>query len=137
VATIEPPPGTTGDPVAGAQIYANDCAMCHGQNGEGRVGATLARQWPAVRADQFLRQTIAAGVSGTLMPAWGQANGGPLTDQQIDNVAAYIRTLPVPASSIPEPRSTGPGILGLFLGGLVLLAIAAIVLGAVSGRKSA
>jgi mono/diheme cytochrome c family protein len=135
VATVTPPPGAIGDPVTGAQIYVSNCAMCHGQNGEGRIGVTLAKQWPAIQVDQFLRQTIASGVPGSLMPAWGQAKGGPLTDQQIDDVEVYIRTLPVPARSIPEPKTTGPGSLGLVLGGLVVLAVVAVVFSAVFGRR--
>ncbi|NOZ26908.1 MAG: c-type cytochrome [Chloroflexi bacterium] len=35
----------------GARLYAENCAVCHGPNGEGRVGATLAKNWPSIRAD--------------------------------------------------------------------------------------
>jgi mono/diheme cytochrome c family protein len=76
----------------GAELYAQFCAVCHGENGMGRVGATLAKDWPSVRPDLDIRNTIANGVQNALMPAWSQAKGGPLTDQEIDALVAYIMT---------------------------------------------
>ncbi|MCU0489560.1 MAG: cytochrome c, partial [Anaerolineales bacterium] len=35
----------------GAQLFAEYCAACHGPDGQGRVGATLAKDWPSVRPD--------------------------------------------------------------------------------------
>ncbi|NOZ26909.1 MAG: c-type cytochrome [Chloroflexi bacterium] len=48
---ITPIPGVEGDPNRGAVLYQENCAVCHGPNGEGRVGATLAKNWPSIRAD--------------------------------------------------------------------------------------
>jgi hypothetical protein len=76
------------------------------------------------------------------MPAWAKSNGGPLSEQEIADVTAFIRTLkPVraPASSAstqaPQGGSFG-GVLALICVGLLLLfglAALAIVLG--SARK--
>jgi mono/diheme cytochrome c family protein len=91
-ATISVSAQQTDDPqlLLGAEIYAENCAICHGINGEGRVGATLAKNWPSIRPDLATSATIANGVAGTAMPAWSQANGGPLTEEEIDAVVAYI-----------------------------------------------
>ncbi len=76
----------------GARLYAENCAVCHGQDGEGRVGATLAQNWPSIRPDLRIRATIENGINGTPMLAWSQENGGPLTSQEIDALVAYILT---------------------------------------------
>ncbi len=87
---IEPVPEVEGDPNQGAVLFAENCAVCHGENGEGRVGATLAQNWPGIRPDLNIKTTISQGVEGSLMPAWSQANGGPLAEEQIDNLVAFI-----------------------------------------------
>ncbi len=105
----------------GAQIYAENCAVCHGDDGQGRVGATLAKDWPSIRPDLRVRETIERGVSGTFMPAWGLSNGGPLSDQELDAVTFYILSWQsgVPIFTFPTqtPRSRlvltpPPGITG-------------------------
>jgi mono/diheme cytochrome c family protein len=75
---------------AGARLYAENCAVCHGDNGEGRVGATLAKDWPAIRPDQTVKTVIANGVAGSPMPAWSAEKGGPLSSDEIDALTAYI-----------------------------------------------
>jgi mono/diheme cytochrome c family protein len=63
--------------------------------------------------DQGIFTTIANGRAGTQMPAWLQANGGPLLDTQINNVIAYLHLLqnvaPVPsATPAPEEATETP-----------------------------
>ena len=76
--------------VRGMQLYNGNCAVCHGLNGEGRVGATLAKDWPSIRPDLTVKTIIESGVSGSPMPAWSQANGGPLSAEDIDALVFYI-----------------------------------------------
>jgi cytochrome c oxidase cbb3-type subunit 3 len=78
-----------GDPKEGGELYVENCAMCHGTDGKGRVGASLSA-FPGIKVDSALKQSIKDGVEGSVMPAWGQASGGPLTDQEIDDIVAYI-----------------------------------------------
>ncbi len=60
---------------AGLTVYAENCAACHGANGE---GSTLA---PALNTDELrvrlsdadLARTITEGVPGTLMSSWSSA----------------------------------------------------------------
>ena len=107
--------GGEGDPDAGAELYAENCVVCHGEQGEGRAGATLNAVYGGINPDAFLRTTISRGVEGTFMPPWSQEYGGPLDDEQIDNLrlhrvvghrrrAAAARTAPAPAG---DPAGAG------------------------------
>ncbi len=101
-----------GDPVNGAALYAANCAVCHGPKGEGRVGATLSDVFGGIAPDEFLKETISQGRSGTFMPAWSQAYGGPLTDEEIADIIAYIEswgtTVEPPAPAPPRPPQEIP-----------------------------
>ena len=100
-----------GDPDRGAQIYAQNCAVCHGPEAKGRIGINLSQDFPSINVDAFLKQNIANGVSGTRMPAWGQANGGPLSEQEIADVAAYVAGLTGGSEPVaPAPTFIPPAI---------------------------
>jgi mono/diheme cytochrome c family protein len=79
-----------GDPARGAEVYAVYCASCHGAHGEGDLGPALARPWYGLRPDLTIRSAIQRGVPGSIMPAWSDMTGGPLTDPQISDLAALI-----------------------------------------------
>jgi mono/diheme cytochrome c family protein len=112
-----------GDVTRGSQIYDANCAVCHGSEGQGRVGVNLSQDFPAIDPNAFLRSVIADGVSGTTMPPWSQEKGGPLTEQEIDDVVAFVDSLsggrsamaptatPLPVTPVPTvPGATGdPG----------------------------
>lgn len=91
-AAVSPVPGIEGDPNQGGALYDENCAVCHGSGGEGRIGATLAKEWPSIRPDLTIRDTVVKGISGSVMPAWSQENGGPLTEENIDDLVAFILT---------------------------------------------
>ncbi|HSF81441.1 MAG TPA: c-type cytochrome [Anaerolineales bacterium] len=133
---ITPLPNLAGDPNNGALLYEQNCAVCHGADGEGRVGATLGRAWSALRVDLRLESSITNGVEGSPMPAWGQANGGPLGKEEIDDLVAYIMTLPV-ASTVSLPIQPGTthtalswlsGWGGLIIGVLFLALVIAVAI---------
>lgn len=106
---ITPLPDVPGDPSAGAAVYQGNCIGCHGENGEGRFGKPLAKAWPGNQPQLFIRLVVSEGIEGTAMPPWLQRNGGPLTDVQIADVAAYVLTLqPVSTSVTPTPAPEGP-----------------------------
>jgi mono/diheme cytochrome c family protein len=70
----------------GAEIYAAECARCHGSELQGGVGPSLGPgSDAAARSDEFLITTITRGRSP--MPAFGEA----LSEEQILRVVRYIR----------------------------------------------
>ncbi|MBI3176651.1 MAG: c-type cytochrome, partial [Chloroflexi bacterium] len=93
---------------AGSELYAENCAACHGEGGEGNLGPVLnSRTLLKATADDTLFSLIRTGVPGTVMPAWGQTYGGPFTDQQAVQLVAFIRaweaTAPEIAPVVIEP----------------------------------
>lgn len=79
-----------GDIERGAAVYQEHCAECHGSEGEGVNAPALGN--PSALAhnkDEFIRYAIEKGREGTPMPAWS----GVLSEADIDNVTAFIRSL--------------------------------------------
>ena len=88
----------TGDPAQGKAIYERLCSACHGAQGKGDGPAGEMMKPPAAdltgsklkdKPDAELFQTIQHGRPSTAMSAFK----GMLSDQQINNVVAYIRSL--------------------------------------------
>lgn len=86
-----------GNASRGAEVYARQCALCHGKTGEGRDASPQAPHGaPSLNnpvfletaSDGFIRHAIASGRRGTVMPPYG----GLLTDQEIDDLVALIRS---------------------------------------------
>lgn len=133
---LTPPPQVTGDPHHGAELYDQNCAVCHGANGEGRIGATLAQDWPSIRPDLRVKTTIERGVPGSVMPAWSQGFGGPLPEADINDVVAFIMTLPAlpqqeSVDQAPLPTPASPAQMDRRQVGVILfLILIVVVLGA-------
>ncbi|GAB4503011.1 MAG: hypothetical protein Fur0043_00030 [Anaerolineales bacterium] len=74
-------------------LYAENCAVCHGLNGEG-LGATPPLDNPGLQTMPFddLYKVIARGRFDTAMPAWNKEDGGPLSDYQIEELVALIQS---------------------------------------------
>lgn len=77
----------------GMTLYAENCAVCHGLNGEG-IGANPALNQPGLASMPYqdLFKTIERGRFGTAMPAWSKEDGGPLSDYQISELVALIQS---------------------------------------------
>jgi cbb3-type cytochrome c oxidase subunit III len=76
----------------GRSLYEENCAMCHGGDGEGIDGPALNdSNLLTETADETLFSVISSGVPNTEMPAWNQEHGGPFTNQQILQMVAFIR----------------------------------------------
>jgi cytochrome c oxidase cbb3-type subunit III len=74
------------------KLYGANCAGCHGANGQG--GAAIALENPEYQAlidDAMLRDVIAKGEKGTLMPGFSVQAGGELADAQIDALTKEMR----------------------------------------------
>jgi len=118
-------PEVDGDPSAGAVVFQANCVMCHGDQGQGRFGVALAKAWPVADPPAYIREVASQGIDGSTMPAWSQASGGPLTDEEIADVAAFVLTLEPSAAPTPIPESAGP--MGSTPTLLLLAGIAAVV----------
>jgi len=76
----------------GRALYVENCTSCHGTRGEGIVGPALNDKILLEAAsDGVLFASILTGRPNTTMPAWGQAYGGALTDEDIHAIVDFIR----------------------------------------------
>ncbi len=82
---------------AGAEVFKTNCESCHGPQGHGDGPAGVAldpapKNLPELAAtvgDDYLYWRVNTGKEGTSMVAWK----GVLTDEQIWQAVAFIRTL--------------------------------------------
>jgi mono/diheme cytochrome c family protein len=111
------------DVAAGRAEYQNACASCHGVNLEGgsapHPSPDVSAAWPAPALNnivaryqdsevvpdvrEFILLTLVHGRAGTPMNAFGVANGGVFSDNQLEQLATYI--LSVQTGEIPEAQS--------------------------------
>jgi mono/diheme cytochrome c family protein len=90
---------------AGRRLFVANCAECHGRNAEGGSGPTLnAKEFLKSTTDDQIHLLIAAGVSGSDMPAWSLDYGGTMTDEQVNELVTYLRSLEPNAPSVPAWR---------------------------------
>jgi mono/diheme cytochrome c family protein len=85
----------------GQMLFTENCASCHGDLGEGGENPTRpsdiiapisTAEYLKTRDDGTLRAIIAQGQPNFGMSPFGSAFGGPLDDDQIDSLVAYIRS---------------------------------------------
>jgi mono/diheme cytochrome c family protein len=73
-------------------LYKQNCAACHGENGRDGAAISLANPvYIAVAGDTHLREVIAKGVPGKLMPPFAKSSGSMLTDGQVTVLAQGIQ----------------------------------------------
>jgi len=101
-----PVPVTAESLAQGADLYAQSCARCHGQEGQGtqRAPALNVKGFLTDTGDAAIQQIITLGVPGTSMPAWGDR----LTDVEIQSIVGYIRTWEATAPEVATPARGGP-----------------------------
>ncbi len=96
------------DDVPGAGLFQTYCAACHGPAGSGGAATAIGTaQYLGSHTDDELAKITGDGIEAEGMPAWSQAKGGALTDDQIAEIVAYLRSLASgPATEIaPAPTA--------------------------------
>jgi cytochrome c oxidase cbb3-type subunit III len=85
---------------AGQQVYAAQCARCHGTPTQRSSAVHLANPiFLATASDAFLRYAVESGRPPTSMVPWKEA----LPPQQLNDVLAYVRSLAVMPATPPPP----------------------------------
>ena len=94
-------PNGRADLAAGKKLFEHQCALCHGQQGEGGRGPVLAKAKLARAPDDTaLVKVLEDGIRGTEMPG-----AGSMSEREVRQTAAYVRSLgkvqikPVPGNS--------------------------------------
>lgn len=88
----------------GAELYAEHCDSCHGGKGEGipNVGTALnSKSFLETYDDEAIRAAIYDGRPNTAMAAYARENDGPLRDNQIEDLVAFIRNWEATAPLLP------------------------------------
>jgi mono/diheme cytochrome c family protein len=98
-AAVDAQPEARGDPRFGKQWFDQVCSTCHGVRGDGYLagGSGTAIGKPGFLSkvsDGFIRETIKIGRSNTrMLPFQGAEGLSNMTDQEIDDIITYMRTL--------------------------------------------
>ena len=107
-AQVDAQPQSRGDPKLGDIWFHEICATCHGAKGDGYLagGTGTAIGNPAVLSkvsDGFLRTTIKEGRSNTRMLGFSGPDAlADLSDKEIDDIIAYLRSLEQQATLASE-----------------------------------
>ncbi len=73
-------------------LYNENCAACHGANGQNGPAIDLANpEYQALVDDATLRKWISDGMAGTEMPGFAQSAGGMLTNAQVNALVSGMR----------------------------------------------
>ncbi len=90
----------------GEEVYASSCATCHGDQGQGVDSPALnSREFLTASTEEHVYRLASVGIPGTAMPSWSSDLGGPLTDEQLRAVSAYIMTWLPSAPAVPGWRT--------------------------------
>ena len=89
----------------GEVVYKTNCILCHGVNADGKGRASVLFDPPPAnltlsdKNDEYKKMIITLGGKAMgrseVMPIWGEQ----LSEQQIDDVVAYLRTILVSAAN--------------------------------------
>ena len=109
---------TTDKQTGATNTKGKECARCHGDGAEGGeneylnpdTGVRSIVKVPELKtvfsryeeppagfedAREYIRETIERGRPGTDMPTWGNKYGGPLTEQELDDIVNWLESINV------------------------------------------
>lgn len=109
----------------GGEAFEESCSSCHGGGGAGGVAAyaitdqgsgdfVASVDWVAPSLTSVLSRFTEDEITYTLnygrngvMPAWGAPGGGPLTEQQIEIIIVYLRSVQKDADAVQAAVEDG------------------------------
>lgn len=98
---------------AGRSLFSENCALCHGEDGGGVDGPALNdKSFLLNTPDNRMFSVISSGIPSSVMPAWNQVFGGPFTNQQVNELVAFIRQWDQTALDTPALEMVGDPIHG-------------------------
>jgi mono/diheme cytochrome c family protein len=103
---VAPAKDAAGHDKMGQDLYTAVCGICHNSEHQASFVPDL-RKLPVPTNTAFWRYSIEHGKPGSLMPAFAKADGGILSDEQINSLAQYLTaTIPShPVITAPPPPS--------------------------------
>ncbi len=101
---------------AGAATYAKYCALCHGADAKGYAAdhapSLVSSTFLSSATDEFLVGSIQRGRPGTAMAGYDSARGGPLSEAQVRELVAHLRTLGPRQAPLPSAPARGTAVWG-------------------------
>lgn len=104
--------------IRGRQLFEQNCATCHGDFGEGGPNPSLPGQiivpissaeFLSTRDDNTLRSIISHGQPTLGMSPFSTSFGGPLSEDDIDAIVAFVRSWEKnPPVELPPEIAAGP-----------------------------
>jgi len=92
---VTPAKDAAGHDKMGQDLYAAVCGICHNSQHQASFVPNL-QKLPVPTNVEFWKNWIAHGKPGSLMPAFSKAEGGILSDEQINSLSQYL------AATIPS-----------------------------------
>ncbi|PIV19826.1 MAG: hypothetical protein COS40_15770 [Deltaproteobacteria bacterium CG03_land_8_20_14_0_80_45_14] len=88
----------------GKGLYMTHCARCHGETGgpQKKIRAINSKNYLKAVDDSILYKIIERGIPRTGMVALVDKEGGPLNTEQINQLAAFLRSWEKTAPVLPE-----------------------------------
>jgi cbb3-type cytochrome c oxidase subunit III len=96
---------------AGARAYAHYCQLCHAKDATGYAAdnapSLVTKTFLESATDELIAAGIRMGRPGTAMAAYGKTRGGPLEEQEIAAIVAFLRSKGPPYRPLPASPLTG------------------------------
>ena len=86
-------PTLRGSLESGRDLFFRNCAGCHGMDGRGGIAPEIGNPvFQKAATDEFIVRTIRLGRQNTAMPAFQRPDAPALSDQDIADVLAFLRS---------------------------------------------
>lgn len=98
--------------MAGEKLYAKYCQLCHGPEAKGYAAdnapSLVSDSFLRSATDQFLFIATARGRPGTPMAPYSSAFGGPMSDEELRLLVAFLRSKGPSAENLPAVGQGDP-----------------------------